>query len=185
MNRRDRAYYQFASWIFKVPLGVYAALNIGGIALGLGACWFGQPIRPNIFKKPAVFLAAPVRSMEMGGTTLASIKANCPPPYSNVVPVKLQLRHKTPSRAYREPTTTIPSAAIALSGGTTGTAPSTLIIGGVGRLVDSCANVEVWFPTTNMESAPSPNDSTDRVVFRISPPTKDSCGQWRYHYGRP
>jgi hypothetical protein len=132
----------------------------------------------------AVLRAAPVKSMNTGGVTFASSEYS-PPPYSKVVPLKAQLRHKIPSTANLEPSTFIPSTIVPVNGGTIGTAPAGDIMAGA-RLVDSCADVEVWFPTSDMESAPNPNESTEHVIFRISPPSNpEICGNWKYHYARP
>jgi hypothetical protein len=73
-------------------------------------------------------------------------------------------------------------------GGTTGTAPTFITIpcGPTVEdgLVDSCANVEVWFPSRNMLMAPSRNDPNASVTFVITSPSGNdgNCGIRKYHY---
>jgi hypothetical protein len=185
MTYRDRAIVRyFLETIWKSPLGVYLACSIGaGLTLGLlGALFAGHPSKPNKLKNVAVFSAAPISFIDVVPENRGFKIANSPPPYSKVALLKLHRRHKIPSTRCVKPS--IPTSSILLprNGGTTGTPP--VIVTAPGGLFGSCAKVEVWFPTSDMEIAPTMKDPNAMVIFRISPPTELSgCGAWTYHYG--
>src|SRR5215813_15191745 len=105
-----------------------------------------------------------------------------PPPYEMVTFDSLHLWHTKPSTLNFVPFNETASNT-RFGGGTTGTNPELLLkdnscCGGA-----CCANVEVWFPSSNMQTAPSMNDPRARATFDIMPPRSDRCGEWMFHYG--
>lgn len=102
-------------------------------------------------------------------------KRNSPPPYSNVTFLNEHPLQATPSTLYRPPVKIESAMTMFPNGGTTGT--HSLQEKGL------CANVDVWFPSNNMQNAPNANDNRDSVTFRISSSLVGECGKWVYHYG--
>jgi hypothetical protein len=163
------------------------AVIVGGImaAGALGSCFAGQPSNPNVLRNPAVFNAAPLSSIRTGGVIVVLRKTYPPPPYCKVTFDSAHPSQETPSTRYLMLDNFAPLTTRLPSGGTTGSAPSICINVRVGADVagDCCANVEVWFPTSNTDMAPSVNDPNASVTFDISPPENGECGKWKWHYG--
>jgi hypothetical protein len=50
----------------------------------------------------------------------------------------------------------------------------------------ACAHVDVWFPSKNIQQAPTMNDPNAKVILDITPPSSGmagNCSMWKYHDG--
>ena len=170
--------------MLKSPFTTSLASRVLGISLGLlGAALAGQPKSPNALRNTAVLCAAPVSWTFTGREIVGCSKLNSPPPYTKVTSLNLQFLQANPSTSYRAPSIVDSAKTKSLNGGTTGAQPpqTAKVLGGL--FVDSCANVDVWFPRNDMQIAPRAKDTNDSIIFRISSPSVGVCRKWVYHYG--
>jgi hypothetical protein len=185
MKRRDRVINYLLETSRKSPLGTNLALSIGALFCGgvCGALFAGHPNNPNMLRNTAVFDAAPVSCIDGGLTNCDSTIENSPPPYNNIVRSKTHRRQRTPATRNESSVKWEPSTEIFLNGGTVGVPSMFMAKPGGAKPWGDCANVEVWFPSKNIDMAPTMNDPNATVTFRISPPNNVfECGVWTYHY---
>ena len=172
------------SGVLRVAVLIIGALGFASGSFGVAS---GHPIIPKSCRNCAVLSAAPISSILTVPCSVAFCRTNAPPPYRIVESLYKSPSDTRPSSLINWPMLALCCETLYGNFGTIGVHAFPPGVSSARSWAKAdCRKVEVWFPSADMQRAPSTNDPNAKVTLRITIPPSGKTGDctvWKYHQG--